>query len=261
MGLGDNLLASGLARGAAKRGKRIAFGDGQKIIWDHHSEQIFRNNPNVAPPGTENRSDIEWINFYRGHRLYNRQAGQRWIWNNEFKAIPGEVFLDPAETDWAKRVGSGFVIIEPNVPEFKTVAANKQWPKDRYGTVARRLKNDGYRVCQFAYSGGTSLDGIESIKTPSFRHALAVLKNAALYIGPEGGLHHGAAAVGIPAVVMFGGFIPSAVTGYDTHINITGGAEACGSLRPCMHCKETMASISSGTVYDAAQKFLTKEAA
>lgn len=249
-------MATGMARGAAARGKRIAFGDGHKIIWDHYSETIFRGNANIARPGTEAAGDIEWIPFYRGHRIYNRQVGDRWLWNYDFRAIPGEVFFDPAETDWAKRLGSGFVVIEPNVPSFKSVAPNKQWPKDRYARVARKLADDGYRVLQFVYSGGTSIPDVDGIKAPTFRHALAALKQAALYIGPEGGLHHGAAAVGIPAVVIFGSFIPASVTGYDSHINLTGGAEACGSLTPCEHCKATMAAISSEQVYEAATNIM-----
>jgi hypothetical protein len=46
------------------------------------------------------------------------------------------------------------------------------------------------------------------------------------------------------------------VTGYDTHTNLTGGAEACGSLAPCNHCKEAMARIHVLTVYEAAQAHL-----
>jgi hypothetical protein len=53
-------MATGLARGAAKRGKKIAFGDGRKIIWDKNSEPVFRNNSNVARLG-KGRSNIEWI--------------------------------------------------------------------------------------------------------------------------------------------------------------------------------------------------------
>ena len=66
-------MAAGLAKGAKARGKRIAFGDGKQIIWDHHSEQIFRGNPNIARPGDEGATDLEWINYYRGNRLYNVQ--------------------------------------------------------------------------------------------------------------------------------------------------------------------------------------------
>jgi ADP-heptose:LPS heptosyltransferase len=101
-----------------------------------------------------------------------------------------------------------------------------------------------------------ALAGVEQLETRSFRDVLAVLANASLYIGGEGGLHHGAAAVSIPAVVIFGGFIPPSVTGYATHANLTGGAEACGSLKPCAHCRKAMAAISIDDVYGAAMNKL-----
>ena len=253
-------MAAGMAKGFAKRGRRVAFGDGDKIIWDHNSEAIFKNNPNIAKPGTERQPGTTWINFYRGHRLYNTQSGDRWVWNYDFKAKPGEIFLDTQELNWGKRQGSGYIVIEPNVPTYKTVAPNKQWSKEKYQWLAKTLRGEGHRVVQFCHTG-CSMDGVEQIKTPSFRHALAALKNAKLYIGPEGGLHHGAAAVGIPAVVIFGGFIPPKVTGYDSHINLTGGAIACGSIRPCEHCRQAMIAIRGREVYDAAKSLLEKVAA
>lgn len=258
MGYGDNLMATGMAKGFAAKGKRVAFGNDQKILWDHHSETIFRNNPNIARPGEEGSPDLEWIRFYRGHRMYNSPANGKWLWNHEFHAQPGEVYFDQAELEWANRLKPDFVLIEPNVPDFKTIAPNKQWPKDRYATIARRLKSDGHRVCQFSYSAGVMFDGVEPIKTPTVRHALAALSKAKLYIGPEGGLHHGAAAVGVRGVVIFGGFIPPEVTGYATHTNIAVG-EACGSLSPCPHCKRAMASISTERVYEAANSILEED--
>ena len=68
------------------------------------------------------------------------------------------------------------------------------------------------------------------IKTKGFRHALAVPQNASLYIGPEGGLHHGVASVGVAAVVLFGDFIPPAVTGYSHHANLTGGGDGARKM-------------------------------
>jgi ADP-heptose:LPS heptosyltransferase len=256
LGLGDQLMATGMARGARARGKRIAFGDGRKIIWDHHSEQIFRGNPNIAPQGSEGAADLEWIEYYRGHRLYNRQAGDRWEWNYDFHAIPGEVALDEQETAFGRHY-NGRVLIEPNVPEFKTVAPNKQWPVSRYREVAMRLMSEGSKVAQFCYPGmQVTIAGATQIKTPTFRHAIAVMARSALYIGPEGGLHHAAAAVGLPAVVLFGGFIPPSVTGYATHTNLTGGADACGSISPCEHCRLAMKAISVADVMDAARQIL-----
>jgi len=231
MGLGDQILGTGIAKGAAARGKRIAFGDGKTILWDQHSEQIFRGNPNIAAPGSEADKDLEWIKFYRGSRIYNEhdKVNNRWLWNYEFKAKPGEIFLTAEELQWVEQFTKGCIIVE----------------KDRYEEVIKRLLLSGKKVVEL---NGTA---------PSFRHALAALSRASLYIGPEGGLHHGAAAVGIPAVVIFGGWIPPQVTGYDDHINLTGGAKNfCGSLSSCDHCKEALDKISVDEVYSSAMSLI-----
>jgi ADP-heptose:LPS heptosyltransferase len=253
MGLGDEIMATGLARGLRARGLRAAFGDGHRIIWSPEAHLIFRDNPNIARPGDENSPDLRWIHHYKGCRLYHLASKiGRWQFNPKFKAEPGEIFFSEKEKEFAASVGGGFVIIEPNV---KSVATNKQWPKDRYAEIASRLRQDGHDVRSFDYGGRVKSD-YPQIKTPDFRHALAVLKNARLYIGPEGGLHHGAAAVSTPAVVIFGGFISPKTTGYDAHTNIFVGGEACGMMKPCDHCREAMASITTERVYDEARNWL-----
>ncbi len=243
-----------MARGAADRGKKIAFGENGKILWNNNSEMIFQNNPNIAQPGQENLKNLEWIRYFKGgegSRIYNRQAGRRWIWNYDFRPIPGEIYFNIPEKLFGQRVGSDFIVVEPHVPEWKTVAANKRWPLKRYQQVVDHLVGLGHDVRQFSY-GQPLLDKVKPIKTPAFRYALAALKHAKLYIGPEGGLHHGAAAVGVQAVVIFGGFIPPQVTGYDFHTNIAAGGEACGNFMPCDHCTAAMHSIDTETVIEAA---------
>ena len=79
-----------------------------------------------------------------------------------------------------------------------------------------------------------------SLTCPSFRHALAILERARLYVGGEGGLHHGAAAVGVGGVVLFGGFVPPLVTGYAVHANLTGGAEAITVNEVLEHAMERL---------------------
>ena len=255
MGYGDNIMATGMAKGAAKRGKRIAFGDGEKILWDHYSEAIFQDNSNIAPPGSEGDKDLEWIPYYRGNRLYNTHVGNKWVWNYDFKPIPGEIKFSPTELNFASNFSEGFVLVEPHVPNWKACAPNKRWPLERYAHIAKLLKKHDFRVKQFITSQGPQLSGLEIIKAPTFRHALAVLARARLYIGPEGGLHHGAAAVGVPGVVIFGSFIPPSVTGYDIHTNIA-ASEACGSLTPCEHCAAAMQSITIRQVYEAVMEQL-----
>lgn len=262
IGLGDNLMATGFARGALARGKRIAFGDGKRLIWDTLSAGIFQRNPNICRPGQEHSSSAEWVHFYRGNRLYNKQGNGRWIWNYDFRPIPGEMFFAREELQFADNMRPGFIVIEPNVPANKSVAPNKHWPTDRYEEVARRLVNDGHVVVQLKHGAPYKLKSASSIHSPNFRNALALLQKASLYIGPEGGMHHGAAAVGIPAVVLFGGFIPPQVTGYDTHTNLTGNAtEACGSLKRCDHCRQAMEAIDVDQVYEAAKGHLRRRAA
>jgi hypothetical protein len=259
-GYGDELIGSALAKGAHARGKRIAFGDGRRILWGPHSGEIFKGNPNIAAPGSERDADVEWIRYHKGHRIYAIGCGTHWKWNKSFNAQPGEVFLDRAEIEFGEGLGEGFVVIEPNVPWHKAQAQNKDWGLKKYQSVATELMKRGYDVVQFAV-GRDRLAGVRVVATQSFRHSLAVLRRAALAIVPEGGLHHAAAAVGVRAVVLFGGFIPPGATGYAMHVNLTGGARACGSITRCDHCQMAMAAISIDDVLSHADGILAKRAA
>jgi glycosyl transferase family 9 (putative heptosyltransferase) len=249
MGIGDEVMATGLARGAAARGKRIAFGDGRRLIWGPWCEQAFRHNPNIARtlgPG------IEWLDYYKGRRWYNSPGAGRWIWNFQFKATPGEFYFDRAElTHTVHRPG---VLIEPNVPWQKSVAPNKDWGFGRYQLLADRLRyRAGLKVYQFSH-GKLRLAGVEQIAVADFRQAAAALAGVDLAIVPEGGLHHAAAAVGTKAIVIFGGFVPPQVTGYANHVNLTGDSEACGSWGECSHCRAALNRITVEEVYGNAVK-------
>ncbi len=159
-----------------------------------------------------------------------------WQWN-VFQCIPGEIFLTDDERDVDTEVG---VVIEPRTKN----KPNKQWPVDRYQAVADELVASGYTVSQLVPPNQKPLlYGVQRITTGSFRRALGVLSHAQLYIGGEGGLHHGSAALDVPAVVLFGGFIGPETTGYKNHVNLTGGAKACGSPWTCSHCKKAMEDI------------------
>jgi ADP-heptose:LPS heptosyltransferase len=248
-------MATGMARGAAARGVRIAFGDGRRIIRGPWCEQAFRNNPNIAPALG---GAIEWVKYYKGHRTYNRPGAGRWIWNYDFSPVPGEFYFDAGERALMRERRG--ILIEPNVPWQKSVAPNKDWGFARYRRLADMLRAAGMPVFQFSY-GRDRLAGVEVINVASFREAAAVLAGMTLAIVPEGGLHHAAAAVGTPAVVIFGGFIPPAVTGYAAHINLAGADEACGSWSRCDHCRRALDNITVESVYGFALKLFGQSAA
>jgi Glycosyltransferase family 9 (heptosyltransferase) len=258
MGSGDEIIGTGLARGFHARGKLAAFGDGRKIIWSQWCEEMFANNPNIARPGSEARSNLQWIAHYKGNRQYNRLENNRWVWNYDFKVTPGEFFFSEVEqTVMANRRAAfnGFVVLEPNVPWWKPVAPNKDWGEAKYRQLCELLVRNGVRVVQFIHKNSRRrLPGITTIEFHKFRDAIATLSLAKMYIGPEGGMHHAAAALGVSAVVLMGGFIPPAVIGYPDHINLTGGAEACGNTQPCEHCRRAMAKISVDEVWDSAMQ-------
>jgi len=266
LGIGDNLIASSFAKGARLRGKRIAFGDGLRLIWDQNSEPVFRNNPNVVFPGSPlNGSDVEWVRFYKGCRQYSTQEGDRWRFNYDFHVQPGEFFFTAGDEAAAERLSlpKKFIVIEPNVKRHLTIRgaylANKAWPLTRYQQVVNELSARGHRMLQFVYGDAPRLHNVWLIQTPTFRSAAVILGKASLYIGAEGGMHHAAAAVGTPAVVLFGGWLPSSVLGYPTHANLTGGAtEACGRLRPCDHCTAAMDRITVDDVLAAAETKLRR---
>ena len=261
MGYGDELMGSGVARGARVRGKRIAFGDGALIRHHQHAAQIYRGNPNVARPGDEGADDLEWVAHYPGRRLYCEGRGERWQFFPGHGNRPGEVFFSDDELEFAEKCGiDGLVLVEPSVPRFKGHAVNKQWPVERYAEVAHRLDKIGVGCAQFRAPSpyeGHKLKQVRHVRPLTFRHALAALARVALYVGPEGGLHHGAAAVGTPAVVLFGGFVSPAVTGYEAHANIFTGGTPCGSFHRCEHCLQAMSAITVQRVFDAAREKLS----
>lgn len=265
VGIGDEIMGSGMARGAAARGRRTAFGDGRRIIWGPHCAEIYRNNPNVAPPGSEGAKDLEWRRYYSGSRGYvkgtkaDHKAGRRFVFDASFRPPRGEFFFDEAERSWASAFGTGFVIVDGYLPP-KGQSMNKKW--HGWSEVAAALQEAGRDVRQFQRPVETTLPvrGARPMATPTFRHAAALLASAALYIGPEGGLHHAAAAVNIPAVVLFGGFIHPKTTGYDGHVNIFTGGAACGSLQPCDHCRDAMAKITAAQVLESAEGLLARPA-
>ena len=87
----------------------------------------------------------------------------------------------------------------------------------------------------------------------SFIAACGLLSGATAYVGPEGGLYHAAAALGVPAVAVFGGYIDPANQGYDDprYVNLyepMDGESPCGQRIDCPHCMKAMAKITPDLV-------------
>jgi ADP-heptose:LPS heptosyltransferase len=89
---------------------------------------------------------------------------------------------------------------------------------------------------------------------------MAVLSLAKGFVGSDGGLHHAAAALNIPATVVWGGFASYKNLGYPDHINIHIEDEntPCGEFSDCLHCRAIMDSITPEMVIDGIQAMVAK---
>ncbi len=164
---------------------------------------------------------------------------EKWVWK-PYQPRPAPIVFTADELAQAEPF-RGCVMVEPNIkPQSHD---NKAWIWSRWVSLLEQMP--GVRFVQCLPGGTRPLDGCDCYAvTNNFRQALAVLSVCRAFVGTEGALHHGAAAVGTPAVVLFSEFISPASTGYPNHHNLRHAGAACGSRKPCKTCAESMRAIS-----------------
>lgn len=246
MGIGDSIIATAEARHYNELyGYPVVFSDGKAVFYE---PDIYANNPRIAKDPRQG-DKVVVVRNYPGCRPYIAGGdSKRWYWNTDFQVSPGELFLTPEELERGKPA-EGRIIIEPHVKDT-SYSQNKHWPHwDRFCSLA---KDAGIynRLAQCRYDSRTPL--AHTLKTPSFRVALAMIANADLVVTTDGALHHACAALGVPCVVLWGGLVGPDILGYPEHRNIRAeGVESCGSKAKCSHCHAAMRAIEPETVLRA----------
>lgn len=242
MGFGDDVITTALAKRAFQQiGKKVRPGNGVEVEWS----AVFDHSPYL------DKSSGPWLKCSTGHRPYIDYAKceqGRFAWNYGFKVEPGHIELTADERKaYPQR---DFVMIEPNTKRALG-NNNKDWGFEKWQEVVRVMPH--VRFLQAVGNGKqfVALQGVEAVDTKSFRDACALLSHASLFVGTDGGLHHAAAALGVRAVVVWGGFAPPSILGYDMHTNLCKARDWCGSLTNCMHCRQAMDSISIDEVVSA----------
>ena len=240
MGLGDWLMASGDAKEANERtGKKVKLGDGVRMSFNN---DVFANNPRMA---SNSDTDVVWVKNYQGHRPYLKGTKNgRLLFNDDYKPKVGEIYFSHEEQKVIDDIRGNYIVVEPNVKKLYAHTVNKAWhgweelfkhdlPWTQLGDVTTEKKT-------------------KWVETPTFRNALQILSKAKLFVGTDGGLHHAAAALGIPSVVIWTGFTSPRHLGYDTHRNIHDDSEPCGTYSGvCQHCLLKSKAISVDQVLDA----------
>lgn len=239
MGLGDFLMATADAKRLNEQtGKPVVvLGRNGAIQWS----EVFDHNPRLR------RAPVNCAVLRNGPGMRPYIAGRtdhKWTWRPGQVKGPGEIYLHAKEKDFGASV-AGMVVVEPNVKN--NGHRNKAWPFERWQALVD-LKVAPMVQC--GVSGTRWLDGVKRVETNQFRQALAVLSVSRGFVGTEGAMHHAAAALSVPSVVLWSEFISPAVTGYEAQRNLRHAGEPCGCRVPCEGCAASMDAISVEEVAD-----------
>jgi hypothetical protein len=262
MGFGDEILAAGEAQVVydADPSRRVAIGDARGQVRWH---ELWTGNPVIASPSDVARGEpVQRISNASGCRPYlqypfTRQTGWRFTPGWYARDYRGRLYLSEAEhaegIALQQRLGD-YVVIEPSTKPEKP---NHQWPPARYAAVVVQRPDLAWVQSVHTHTR-TRLMGVSAVACHSFRKTCGILAHATAYVGPEGGMAHAAAALGVPAIVIFGGCSSVEVMGYPDNVNMADDSPEtpCCRVEPCAHCERAMASITVDRVVAALQQVL-----
>ncbi len=260
MGLGDDIMSTAFVDALLAQFPKASFVMGEGEAQTIHWSEVFENNPHMLQKGASHDGELVFIPDYPGKRAYidyeRSKATGRFAFNEDFKAPVGKIYFSDQEKDriedLKKELGQ-VVIIEPNVKDT-CWSVNKDWGFNMWRGLTE-VTHGKIRWLQIGEPArGRILPGVWKRPTARFRGALCVLAASRGFVGTDSALHHAAAALGKPAVVVWGGYSSPKHLGYDVHLNVVpmqDGRTPCGSLSPCYHCSEMMGSINLPAVEKA----------
>ena len=247
MGWGDEIMASGRARKAQESNPYPV------VILDRHGKprwhEAWRGNPRILHPSAIKCPHQVITDGPRARPYVDTTEPLRW----KFRAgrcERGEIYLDAKERAMAP--AGEYVLVQPHT---KPGQPNKAWGWGNWAGLAALLP---WPLVQAGPKDWPGLPGVRRVETQTFRQAAGVIAGARMVIVPEGAMHHAAAALGVPAVVLYGGFITPEITGYPDQCAIVdeGPQTPCGVVKtPCAHCTAAWARITPDQVAAAAIEY------
>jgi hypothetical protein len=160
-----------------------------------------------------------------------------------------------------------FVVVEPHSKEdwFGDLRA---WPFERWQQAIDRVRavhGGEYTLVQMGEGGRPAVRGILDLSGQlPFRESAALLKQASLFLGQEGGLMHVADAIGVPSVIIWGGLtLPEFACYPERHTILCARVPCapCGLRGGCPFEKRCLTEIHTDTVTGAVDHILGREAA
>jgi ADP-heptose:LPS heptosyltransferase len=174
-----------------------------------------------------------------------------------YRPTPAALQVGPRGQTYAKLV-AGSVLLNPYIKP--RASPNKQWGLERWQELIRLTP--GVRWIQLLEPGMRRLRSVVALTTHHFMDAVGAISGADVLVCHEGALHHAAAAVGTPAIVLRGGYTYG-TTEYDGQVNFSVRDErypyGCGMRIECEHCAAAMASIQPDQVARALLNLLNQK--
>jgi heptosyltransferase I len=145
----------------------------------------------------------------------------------------------------------------------------KQWPAERYGTVARHLAGDGHSILinhgpgeeQLAETVAHSSGGKAQPVRCSIGELIALTRRASLFIGGDTGPLHLAAALQVPVLAIFGPTDPARNGPFGTISIVLRNPDSVTSLSHRAEAEPGLLRITADQAIEGAQELLRGSAA
>lgn len=253
MGIGDELMVAGEARRRASCSpsrKFLALDKRGAPKWN----DLWNYTSHMARPGEPHEGTIPYVNGRRAY-IVDETSERRTF--REYHPYPAQLLLDETSKRLAVH-GRNAVVFNPTIKDRAPV--NKQWPLARWEALIYLVNEVEWVQVGAVGAGNPRIRGARLVECSRFTHACGILSGARAAVLHEGALHHAAAALSTPSVVIRGGYISPKVTGYEGQVDLYVEDErypyGCGMRVPCKHCEESMSAITVEVVAEALRNLL-----
>ena len=269
------------------------MGWGDDLMWLGEASKVHEENPNVKISSDGKYSilwdNIPWIAERDGDIIVpEKPGGNRWyiqgwapgrILLKPYKPIPAPYVVTDEERKTAQNIlndtnigNKPFVLINPD-SKNTTYANNRDWGFEKWIKLSGMLK-EHINVLRVKPPSGTMvdvsgqveynkplIDGITNLST-DIRTGFAIASLAKCVVTTDGALQHLAAALNIPAFIIYGGTISPSIVGYEGRNQVNYYVESeyspCGMQVDCPHCRACMEAITVEMLYKDVSEFLKK---
>ena len=275
-GLGDDLFVNTISYHLWKQ-------EGRKVVVAGRHPELFLGNPGAWMIPTRSQKVAHQVGrlllklriidsmTYMGYQPDEKDGGMRPMNAHLFEVLSKKVGLRNAPkkpeiflTNEEKKRASLPIGLKPWIAIHSTgvteMTDNKNWYPERFMEVSKKLR-DTCRVVQLGRKCDPRLEVDLDLRGKIHpREAASVIASCSALVCQEGYLMHAATAVGIPSVVIYGGFIAPWESGYEQNINLFTKlpCSPCWLREPCPYDKKCMKQITVDDILSATLKIIEK---